>query len=461
MATAGLTLRSWASEVEFFIRRHREELAFSIVMLTFFARFYFIFFKTSYAESIWTDMSVYWNSADTAAWNTKNFYLVCRAGFPPLHMYYLALLMRLGDLLAITSHILVLTIFINLVVSTLAGYLLYRCARKVMRTETFAMALLLAYSLSYQNILMTSIVLPDNMSAMLFVYAVAMAMIAPRRIGIALITGLVLAYTLALKPLLVFSAGVFTLYYFFFTERRRRLAVTAAFVAGFMLMIGTIVVINYKMSNKEMLGISHNGGNTFFIAWGEHGRIYDSQGVWAYSPGTTARKPEWPTIHVPAPFRDQKTFYKLAMRHITEDPMVLLRKITWMQFMIESPLFPTLNTNPPGFDFMEAADVRIITTFFMLAFFLMALVLSRRIHNTYLLFPLALYLMHVLAVYILSMPERRYFYLAESLSYLLGIAAIERIVYYHRIIRRELMVFGACMTVLLFYGAYLYDFSKL
>ncbi len=417
-------------------------IALALVGVSCLIKLAYIFFFTSYRDSVQFDMSAYWYGAFDLIWGGATG-VGQYAIFPPFYSNFLSQALRLIDPLDLISYSIPLAIVANVVLYGISAFMVYLIADRLILRKVLVFLALGVYAFSYTATYFNALILAENLAMPLLVIAVALLMLGEslslKRAGL---SGFLLGVAIAAKPLFVFLGFAFLGYVLVRDQKNRYYLKTTVFVIALLAVPFFATAENYKISGGRLLGLGSNGGVNFFQGWAHPARVHSTTKdgyYWVQSP-SSIDEPSWKPFSTDQPFYNQWYYYKLGLKAIRNDPAVLVNKLLWFGKLFFGVLVPTLVEPPAGYDqMMPLAQMMWYVMFvFLGVIFLFFLDHSDRGRVLFLYSLMASFL---LSVYLMGMPERRYLYFIEFLIVVLFFLAVDKACGLFGIYKKELGIY--------------------
>jgi hypothetical protein len=306
---------------------------------------------TDYGNYLVSDMGGYWFRAlERFEGNDVNInqWVI----WPPFYHITLTWLFKVLDLFRLLPFKLEAVLFLNIILSTWSVYLVYFISRDMVQQTLTAIIITLIYSFYYPLVYFNAFVLSENLAIPMLIASVWAVFY--RKKASVLLGATFFAIAVAVRPNFgILGLPLFT--YIAISGTNRRLAIIHGllFSGIFFSLLALVALENYRISEGRLKGLSANGGVNFYLAQTKQYSIISEFDGYKYVliPPSTAQHPENGTFQTSVPIYNQKYFYNLGIKHIKENPQVLIENLSKFKSLFFGPLFPSMG-NAFGFSRM-------------------------------------------------------------------------------------------------------------
>lgn len=372
-------------------------------------KFAYVFLLTDWQHYLFSDFAGYWDRAaqraagDVASVNQW-------AIWPPFWHIVLAEIFKVLDFVGLRAHALPVVLSLNILLSTLSVYLLYRIARLLYDSHGYAMLVAAAYGFFYPLVYFNAFVMSEH-AAVTAVIAALFVVLRHDSVRATAGGGLLLALAVAMRPAFGLLGGLFFLYLLF----RKRLSWAAAgqaavFALAFFALLFLVVVENGAISQGRLKGLSAGGGlNFYFAQCRTHSVTSVAEGYrFVIIPPATVNHPEYGSLTISRPIHDQAYFYKLGWECLRANPSHLADVAHKLDALYFGPLLPSM-TSARGFDAMLGASRHLAFGMSLLALFFPLLLRMPGINRPAVVLLAAIPLVSIATMYFFNI-EHRYLY---------------------------------------------------
>jgi len=342
-----------------------------ILIGSFLVKFYFVFAVSDYQNYLYSDMKGYWARAlqrYTSGSNPVGQTII----WPPVYHYYLAGLFSILSYIGLFEKKLEIILVFNIVFSTASVLFVYLISKQFLSTH-FSLIVSVFYAFTYPLIYINAFVMSEPTCLFLLLAAIYLLLTYTDRKLILFLAGILFGYAVGIRP----SIGLLGLScagYIFFTGGKniKSFSRTVIFLTGFFIIVLSISVENYNVSQGRLKGLSAHGGANFLLRQCRVGKIICkvTDGMYVLSPPVFNAYPELrqiETVRTRMPFYNQKYFYKKGIECIMEKPLetlggnfLLFKTLFW------GPFFPG-RSDVYGYDtFMSIFNTMIFFMFISL-----------------------------------------------------------------------------------------------
>ncbi len=416
-----------------------------IAVAAFIFKIIYVFYFTSFQDSVRNDMAVYFVGAFRHNWGDA-MSLSQFAIFPPFYIYLLGFFLQAVFYLGLYSYALHSTIIFHAALHCISSVFLYRMVLRISGGRYAALITHFFFCFSYTALNLNALILPDNLATPLLIIVMSVLVTEDYRKPALFGAGLLLGVVVAAKPSFILFIPIF-LWYVYSRQSGKENGVMTVFAAGLIGVLFLAAIENYHISNGKLAGLGVNGGVNFFQGWGRVKKITSEPpdgNFWVYSPGAWD-EPNWKAINTKEPFYNQGYFYRRGLAAIAEDPSVLIKKIFWFKKIFFGILGPFLTQLPAGFAKLMFVTDSILYLMFIAGLF-SALLIRRVSSQREIDFFLYLIGVFFVSVYLIGMPERRYLSYIEPLITALFFIGASRIYFLYRAYRSELRLLALCVV---------------
>ncbi len=394
-----------------FLDENRSFLLGIILILSAYIKFIYVFHDTAYENYLVSDMGAYWDAA-VHSYYRGDFDPDQWSIWPPFGHMVLAWIFKILYLFGLYPHKLEIVLSINIFLSTLTVWFVYRIALHLFPSGAFALLTATIYAFFFPLIYFNAFILSENPS--LFVYLLAVVMLLDYKPGGFLhlfVTGIVLAFAIAIRP----GFGVAGLPFFLYILLRdgfskRSLLGALIFSSGYFLFLLLVVANNNAISAGKLKGLSANGGlNYYFTACHKHTvRSVSDEGTYVITAAATDAWPELGSVTFHVPFYRQEVFYDKAAECLREKPFTFAERFRKFRLLYFDAFFPIM------FDAKFAREgiplfSKIALGMTAILLFLPFLFYDRRASRSTLLLLIGLALSQLIVLYFFNI-EQRYLY---------------------------------------------------
>jgi len=256
-------------------------------------------------------------------------------------------------------------------------------------------------------------------------------------------SGFLLGIAVAAKPFLFVFSIFFIRHLFFKNDRKSRVWKAMIFILALITAPLVTTAENSHVSHGRLRSIAAVGGLNFFQGWAKVAEI-SSTGMKAgglrYSPAAVDES-LWKPFKTKEPWYHQGYFYRLGLESIKMHPSVLVEKIFWFRKFFWKALGPCLKSRPVGFSeimpIVQSASYMIFLSLGMFGFFLRRPAFSRDIF-----FLFQLLASFFVFIYVIGLPERRYYLNIEFLIIALFCVLTDRMFLFYKIYKKEICIYG-------------------
>ena len=394
-----------------FLNENQSFLLGILLVLSAYIKFIYVFHYTAYEDYLVSDMNAYWHRAvesyyhgdfNPDQWNI----------WPPFGHMVLAWIFKILYLFDLYPHKLEIVLSINILLSTLTVWFVYRIALHLFPSGAFALVTAGVYAFFFPLIYFNAFILSENPS--LFAALLALVMLLEHEPGNALhlfVTGLVLAFAIAIRPSVGMAGLPFSLYILLRDGfSKRSLLEAIVFSSGYFLFLLLVVANNNAISAGKLKGLSANGGLNYYLTTCRKHAVYSvsDEGTYVIGTASSAAWPELGSGTFNVPFYRQKIFYDKAEECLREHPLTLVERFHRFRFLYFDAFFPFMfnaKYAPEGIPLFS----RIALGMTAILLFLPFLFYDRRVSRSTLLLLIGFSLSQLIVLYFFNI-EQRYLY---------------------------------------------------
>jgi hypothetical protein len=394
-------------------------------------------------------MAVYWNRA-LQRFEGDIFNINQWTVWPTLFHIILADIFKILNILHLFSYKLEAILVLNILFSVVSVLFIFLLSEDVTKRTALSLIITLAYAFSYPLIYLNAFVLTENFAIPLII--ISIWLLFRRHVLCLVLSAIVLAVAVALRPVFVLLGLAFYLYTLFSSELSKKTIIRSfIFALSFFAVIFAVIGENYYISKGKLKGLSSSGGVLFYLA-NSHEQIHklgcswDGYSYWIVPPSTSSH-PENGTIKFEnISINDQKFFYELGIDEIKKNPKIWVTKFIKMAQLFFGGFFPGDSSAVFYRPLMKASQVLL---FLMFLFSLMGYICfkSTEFDRRKLTLLIAIALCQVSIMYFFNV-EQRYVYGFSFVFYIICFLTIFLLVKNFSRFAKHLYVFLIILTII-------------
>jgi len=287
------------------------------------AKLAYVFLFTRYPEYLFSDFYGYWYRAHQrmagAQFDPNQW-----AFSQPLPHILLSWYLRLVDLLGLKAWELEATLVLNVAASTACVGLLYGIALRVLGSRGWALAVAALYAFTWPLLYFNAFVMSEHPAELFMLAGLWLALRSGQDLRALAGAGALLGLAAATRPAFGVLGLPVALYFAFAGGALSPPAVkrAAVFSAGFFLVVLGAAAEMHRISNGRQFGLSANGEQNLYFAQCRPASMSFTHLGRAYGFGAPSfvNRPEYGTVEVDLPDRQQGYLRALAWRCFREEP---------------------------------------------------------------------------------------------------------------------------------------------
>lgn len=323
----------------------------AIVVGTFLLKLEYVFNHTDFKNYIVSDMGSYWNRA-TGRYDGKLFDIWQWTAWATGFHFYLTFLFKILSFLGYeTAKRLEAVLYLNVIYSTLSVIPFYLIARKLVANKKYCLFVTLFYALAYPIFYLQSMVLSENVSIPLLIFAIYFVFYFYDKIPFLILSAICLGLATSLRP----GMGLYGLSFFLYIILQNNKVTLKSLFKGivFSLMFFSVVFLtvleNSYISKGELKGLAGNSAVNYFLQQCKyksirsvHKGIHTIIGPSTYAGGGVATHDyEFKTDR---PIHDIKYFYALGNKCIKENKNIFFENLYNLKYMFIGAVFPAFSS---------------------------------------------------------------------------------------------------------------------